>query len=340
MRLKWPATFPGTTVMFCLLALLAGSANAITLKIATLSPDGSSWMNIMRDASQEISEKTAGRVEIRYYPGGVMGNDQAVFRKIRARQLQGAAVTGGSLASFYSDSNLYNMPFVFNNLAEVDYVRERMDAAIIAGLAENGWTVTGIAEGGMAYIMSQQPIRTPEDLARQKLWIPADSAATLKSLSRYDIKVTTLALPDVLTGLQSGLINTITSSPMAAIALQWHTQVKYITQLPLAYFYGAMAIENKAFARLSTDDQTTVREVFARAFTKLNQQNRADNRNAMDALLNQGVELVELTPDQTRQWLPIAKDTRDSMLASGELTQSMVDRINTLLGTYRQQQAP
>ena len=304
MRLIKAFTAPSLAI---LLACFSVSSFAATLKIATLSPDGSSWMNIMRDAGKQITEQTEGRVKVRYYPGGVMGNDNAVFRKIRARQLQGAAVTGGSLSSFYDDSNIYSLPFIFNDFAEVDYVRQAMDQSIIDGLDNNGWVILGIAEGGMAYIMSQQPIRTPEELAQQKTWIPADSEATLTALASYDINITSLALPDVLTGLQSGLINTITSSPVAAIALQWHTQIKYITEMPISYFFGAMAIDKKAFNKISKADRAIVRKIYQQAFDELNQVNRRDNEKALAALQQQGVELVKLSDQQIQLWLPIAE---------------------------------
>ena len=82
-------------------------ANATTFKIATLSPEGSSWMDMMRSGAKEVAEKTNNRVKIKFYPGGVMGDDMAVMRKIRIRQLQGGAVTIGAVSNFYSDSQVY-----------------------------------------------------------------------------------------------------------------------------------------------------------------------------------------------------------------------------------------
>ena len=113
-------------------------ANATTFKIATLSPEGSIWMKVMRAGADELAEKTNNRVKIKYYPGGVMGDDMAVMRKIRIRQLQGGAVTLGTVSSYFSDSQVYSLPMLFRNLDEVSYVSQQDAVDQIAyGTAEH-----------------------------------------------------------------------------------------------------------------------------------------------------------------------------------------------------------
>ena len=58
------------------LLCLSGPAAATTFKIATLSPDGSIWMKLLREGAAEISERTGDRVSFKFYPGGVMGDDK------------------------------------------------------------------------------------------------------------------------------------------------------------------------------------------------------------------------------------------------------------------------
>ena len=154
--------------VFALLAallLLAGhSSHAATFKVATLSPDGSFWMKTMREAGKEVAAATDNRVKFKWYPGGVMGDDKAVLRKMRVGQLQGAALPMGELLSFYPDSQAYGIPFLFNSYEEVDYVRSQLDASLIAGFAEGGMEVLGIAEGGFGYFLTNAPVRVPTDL--------------------------------------------------------------------------------------------------------------------------------------------------------------------------------
>ena len=129
------------------------SAKNMTFKIATAAPDGTMWMQEMRAAAEQIEKRTAKRVEFRFYPGGVMGSDKSVLRKIRIGQLHGGLITGGGLASVYTDANLYSLPFLFRNYKEVDFIRGKMDPVLIAGLKKKGYISFGFSEGGFAYLM-------------------------------------------------------------------------------------------------------------------------------------------------------------------------------------------
>ena len=127
---------------------------ARTFKIATTAPDGSFWMKQMRVGAKEVKKETNGRVKFKFYPGGVMGSEEVALKKIRIRQLQGAAVSNGSLADFYPDSQIYALPMLFNSFEEVDYVRKLIDKNIIKGLENAGMISFGLSEGGFSYAMS------------------------------------------------------------------------------------------------------------------------------------------------------------------------------------------
>ncbi len=138
-----------------LLISLSTTSLAYTFKVATLSPEGSYWMQSMRKAGKEIAKRTDNRVRFRYYPGGVMGNDRAVLKKIRIGQLQGAAFSGGALTPTAPSTQVYNLPRVFTSYDEVDYVRKGMDSTIVKEFEDKGFVNFGLAEGGFAYLMSK-----------------------------------------------------------------------------------------------------------------------------------------------------------------------------------------
>ena len=146
------------STLLLLLLLSPSSQAATTLKIATLAPDGTNWMKQMRAAAKQIKQQTEGRVKIRFYPGGVMGNDNSVLRKIRIGQLHGGALTGGGLSIIYKDAHLYTLPFQFRNLEEVDAVRQIMDPQILEGIKKQGYISFGLSEGGFAYLLSNSPV--------------------------------------------------------------------------------------------------------------------------------------------------------------------------------------
>ena len=276
--------------LFLLSALL--QVQAKEFKIATVAPDGSSWMQEMRRGAGEIAERTQDRVTLKFYPGGIMGDEKNVLRKIRIGQLHGAALTTLGLARIYPENQIYNLPLKFETYEEVDYVRARMDAGIIKGLEERGFIAFGLGEGGFIYIMSQVPVHRISDLKDQRVWLPEGDTISLTLMDVAGISPVTLPLTDVLTGLQTGLITTIGSTTSFAIALQWHTKIKYLTEAPLFYAYGTFVIQRKAFNKLNQTDQAVVRDVLGRVVEKLNQQTRKDNESAKQALLNQGVKLV------------------------------------------------
>ena len=328
--------------VFVLLAALLLSAgqpsHAATLKVATLSPDGSFWMKTMREAGKEVEAATDNRVKFKWYPGGVMGDDKAVLRKMRVGQLQGAALPMGELLSFYPDSQAYGIPFLFNSYEEVDYVRSQLDDSLITGFAEGGMEVLGIAEGGFGYFLTAEPVRVPADLQQQKVWVPQNDVVSARLAQSIGVTPIPLTLPDVLPGLQTGLVNTVAVSPMGAIVLQWHTRVAHITDIPLMYFCGVISLTGKSFNKLSADDRAVVKAVFGKAFKLIDERNRMDNVKAFEALTNQGVETVVLTDAERDAWLAMQAPGEQMMQSEGQLSTEALERIKGLVEAFRQSQ--
>ncbi len=322
-------------VMVFLLVMLARQAQAKLFKIATLSPDGSVWMKKMKEGAFELAQKTNNRVRIKYYPGGVMGDDKAVLRKIRIGQLHGGALVGGSLSKFYSDNQIYSLPLTFRSFEEIDYVRKHLDQKIADGLEKGGFVIFGIAEGGFAYVMSKKPIRTVDDMRRQKVWIPDNNTMILEAVKAFDITPIPLPIADVRAGLQTGLINTVTIPPIGAVALQWHTQIKYLMNEPFLYIYGVLAIDLKAFKKISPEDQAMFREIMGRIFFDLNRINRQDNVKALEALGNQGIEFTAIPDESKAKWYKDAASVPKRLIETGGLSQDMISTLESLLKEYR-----
>lgn len=285
-----------------LLATFVAPSYAITLKLATILPDGTSQMQAMRAGGKEIEKLTEGRVKFKFYPGGVMGNDASVMRKMRIGQLHGGAFTSGTMAELYPDAQIYSLPFLLRNKAEVDHIRSKFDAEIFAGLEGVGMVPMGIASGGFAYLMGQKPISNLSDLNDKKLWLPQGDKLVEIAIEEIGANGVPLGLGDVYTGLQTGLIDTAGTSPAGAIALQWYTQVKYVTDYPLGYLAGWLAIGQKAWRKISAEDQEVVKSVWKRVYDEIDADTWAGAENAIDALKNQGIEFVSVSPDDKLNW--------------------------------------
>lgn len=316
-------------------SLLGVQAQAVTFKVATLSPDGSGWMKMLREGAAEVAERTDGRVTFKFYPGGVMGDDKAVLRKIRSGQLHGAVITAGGLSQVYSDIQLYTLPMVFDNLAEVDYVRSRMDPVLMSGLRERGFVGFGIAEVGFAYAMSKEHVETFEEIRAQKVWIPDGDPGAEMAIRTFDITPIPLSIADVLSGLQTGLIDSVAVPPVGAIALQWHTQLKYVFDLPLLYVYGLLTVRDRQFDALSAGDQAIVSEVMGEVVKRVNAQNRVDHERAVEALKKQGLIFTVPTPAEAARWKGLAEQASAEMIARGVISGALYEELERQLAAFR-----
>ena len=329
------------TIIVLLAALFfAPAAQALTLKIATIVPDGSSWLVEMRRAGKEIEKKTEGRVKLKFYPGGVMGGDKTVLRKIRARQLQGGAFTSGALAEIFPDIEIYSLPLVFKNYDEVDYVRAEMDEKLKAGLAKRGFEVLSISDGGFAYVLSQVPVNRVEDLKGMKFWSVEDDKMTEVALDVAGVAPVPLPIADVYTALQTGLIDTVAAPPMGAIAFQWHTKVNYLTDVPLMYLTGVLVVDKRAFDKISPADRKVVRETIKLASRSLEEEGRRGELSAREALQNQGIEFVSAeSEEEVLRWHQMSEEAIAKLRGMNRYSNENMDEMLEILEQYRGQRA-
>ena len=333
-----------TSLALCALPLVLlgpiGSTNATakTLKIATLMPEGSGFVTEMRQAGKNIESRTEGRVHLKFYPGGVMGNDKTVMRKMRIGQIHGAALPSGPLASVFPDIEIYSLPLFFRDYGEVEYVRERIDKKLKTGLADAGFTALSISDGGFAYLFSRSAIQSVEDLPESKIWIPEDDIMSQTALELAGASPIPLPTADVYTGLQTGLIDTVAAPPMGAIAFQWHTKVRTMTNVPLMYLIGIFTIDSKAFNKLRQEDQEVLREEIADASRRLDRATRQGDADALAALKNQGIDVVMVSStDELERWHEISIRAMDRLRKSNRYSNDLLDEMIQLVDAYREE---
>ena len=314
-----------------------GSVQAYTFKVATLSTDGSVWMEKMRAGADEISQKTDSRVNFKFYPGGVMGGDKNVLRKIRFGQLQGAALPSAGLTGIYPDIQLYNLIVKFQSMSEIDYVREQMDDQLLVGLEKKGLVAFGFSEIGLAYTMSTTPVHNITDLQQLKSWVPENNKIAIQAYKALSISPIPLPLRDVLMGLQTGMITSVAGTPTGAIALQWHTKIKYVTNSPLSYIFGVFFLDKKAFNKISKADRLVVREVMAKTVNEVDKQSRQDNVNAVLALKKLGVEFIDVEDAAANELKAVMEAANQEIVSKSGLSSRLVEMLDKYLAAFRAQ---
>ncbi|MBS0590202.1 MAG: TRAP transporter substrate-binding protein DctP [Proteobacteria bacterium] len=318
---------------FLLIASVA--THAATIKIATIAPDGTTWMTEMRAAASAIKTKTADRVELKFYPGGVMGDSATVLRKIKIGQLQGAAFTGGEAAAITPDATVYSQPFQFRSESEIDAVRAKVDPLLRASFEKAGFAVPGIAGGGFAYLFSVNDVHDAATLKAAKVWVPQGDRVAEAAFKAADVTPIPLPIADVYTSLQTGLIDAAASTTAGAIAFQWHTKVKHMLDLPLMYVMGYLAIDKKAFDALSEDDRKTIDEEVGAAFVRIEKGARADNLQARATLQGQGVAITAQAAEQRKAWESIGLEARKSLSGADGVSPALSTVVTKTLDEVR-----
>jgi len=264
-----------------------------------------------------------------------MGNEKSVLRKMRVSQLQGGAFTGGGLSQISPDMLLYGLPLLTRSDAEMNSLRQKMDPVLMQLLEEKGFVSFGFASGGYANLMSQEPIHGVTDMKGLKVWVPEGDRVSYAVMESLGLAPVTLPLSDVLTGLQTGLVEVVGTSPLGALAFQWYTRVNYITPMPLAYVYGALVIDKRRFDRLSAEDQSVMRDVLCEMYRNFDKQNSIDNTNAMQALQNQGLTIVQPLAGEYERWSAVAAEQADKMAEQGLYSPEIYAQIQNYLKCSR-----
>lgn len=296
--------FPRLALCAAAFLLLSATAEArMVVKMATLAPDGSVWDKIFKEVGDEWQEATDGEVSLRIYAGGVAGNEPDVVRKMRIGQLHAAVLTVAGMSAIDPGFEVFEIPMFFESYEELFHVQRKMRPIFEQRLADKGYVMLNWGLGGWVHFFSKNPVRVVDDLRKQKLFVGAGSESTVQLWRRNGFQPVALAMTDVMTGLQTGMIEALPSTPLAALSFQWFRLTPYMQDLGLAPLIGATVITRKAWDRLSPEAQKAIREAARESEERLLEEVPDQDRRAVQQMTERGfVTLVEV-PDGTRgEW--------------------------------------
>jgi TRAP-type transport system periplasmic protein len=323
----------------CLLFVFHAAGQEYEIRFASVAPEGSTWMNIMRELDKQVRKESGGRLGFRIYPGGAQGDERDVLRRIRTGQLQAGGFTGVGMGEISPNVRILDSPFLFRSYDEVDMVYDKFGERFAQEFYDNGYVLLGWAEVGFVYVFSNVPIRRPEDMRGVKMWMWEGDPIAEAMFRALNINPIPLSVTDVMTSLQTRMIDAVYTSPLAAIALQWFTRVRYMLDFPLADASGAVLLSRRYFDRLPED----LREILLRNgreyMSKLTSMSREENQRSITAIRNAGVQIVDPpASEEVRKYEEVGREARRSL--TGRLfTREFLIEVEHAIEEYRSQKA-
>jgi len=336
-KLKWMGIFWGA--LFGVVLPLTGMAATVQVKIATLAPEGSPWLQTFGRVNAELQKKTNNQVQLKIYPGGVLGDEKDMLRKMYIGQIHGAVLTSSTLSLIFPEIKVFQAPFMFQTSDEVDYVLKKMDLFFRKGFDEKGFRIMGWSEGGFVRLMSVTPVDTLEKIKKAKVWIWEDAPMARAIFDEAGVSAIPLSVPDVLVGLQTGLVDVVYAPPSGAIALQWFTRTKFMNDVPLIYLMGGIVIKDSFLKKLSPAQQELLEESFSRHMDGLQAMVRKQNREAIEVMVDYGVKILTVPDPEVQQFKELSARALQKMGASGFSAQTL-NELKEHLSVYRRTQKP
>jgi len=325
-----------TNLIICFLFVTSiGFAQKHTIKFATLAPDGSTWMNIMQEFDQELRKQTNGEVGFKIYGGGVLGDEKDVLRKIRIGQLHSGGFTGAGLGEISKTVRILDTPFLFRNYDEVDFIYNKFNEIFTESFSKNGYELLGWAEVGFVYVFAKNPVATLEDMQKTKMWVWQGDQVAEATFKAFGLNPIPLSVIDVMTALQTNMVEGVYNSPLGAVALQWNTKVKYMMEVPLADASGAVLVSNRMFKKIPKQHQQILKDLGQKYMRKLTLLSREDNVKAIETLKKNGIKILPPPDEATlKDYYKVGESARSS-LVDKFYSKSLLKQVESALVDFR-----
>jgi TRAP-type C4-dicarboxylate transport system substrate-binding protein len=283
-------------------SLLAGASKPVIVKMASLAPDGSPWHEVLQEIAQDWRELSGGKVRLKIYAGGVVGDESDMVRKLRIGQIQAAALTAEGLS--YIDRGVYalSIPLLASSYQELDWIRDRMEPELKARFADQGFKVLAWADVGWVYWFTRHPVRTPDDLRSQRIFTWAGDAQSPKLWKAAGFQAVSLSAMDVLPGLETGLIDAVDASPMTVASFQWFGTAKHMTNLPWAVLTGALIITQDVWMQIPAELRPLLEDAVTKRTLRIKNEIRYLDDEAVEVMKKHGLEVIDITPAEKALW--------------------------------------
>lgn len=335
-RLRWNRCLFVLVVWTLTCLPVAGvGAQTIRIRVGTVAPRGSVWaeeLEVMRQKWRQISD---GRVDLRVYPSGVLGDEIEMLRKVRAGTLQGVALSQIGLSRIDPSAASLSIPFLFRSNDELDYVRERLSDRIAEKLEAQGFVLVNWAEAGWVHFFSKEKMQTPDELRQMKLFTSAGDPESERMWKDLGFNVIPISLTDMSVALQTGMIDAFDVPPLFALLDRSYAQAKFMLDLPVAPIVGGTLIERATWEKIPAAIRPQLLAAAAESGTRLRREVRRLGSEAIDEMRQRGLEIVELDLQGQELWLQEA-EVAYPQLRGTYAPAPFFDEAKRLVEEYRQ----
>lgn len=316
----------------------APTSRAETLKLATLAPEGSPWHDVIVDIAESWKAESGGRITLRIYSGGVAGDDPDVIRKMRIGQLQAGALSGTGLAMITPEIQALQMPMMFSSYEELDYVRDRLAPKLEAITEAHGFKILNWADVGWVRCFARQPVIRPADLKPLKLFTWEGDPTYAEVIKQMGFQPVPMAATDIYTGLQSGLINAVPTTPIAALSFQWFGLANHMTDIKWAPLVGGLVITAAAWRTLPDDLKPKLVRAAQEAAMRARGRIRPLEDEAVAAMQTHGLVVHKVPPDAIGEWEATGRASYPYLVGK-VVPAAMVAEVERLRDEYRAKKA-
>lgn len=298
------------------------------IRIASLAPPGSSFVKVLKAWSRTLQKETEGRVELRVFSGGSEGSDRDLVQRIKAGKLDAAGVATTGLSMIAPELQALTAPGLLTDDAQLDRVREKLDAQLQKLIEDGGFKLLAWGDGGKNRVFSSTAFSTPGDLAGRTAWAGKDNPVALEYVKALGANPVRVGSSGVFPGLTNGKLEIVPASAMAAVAFQWYTKLKYMTSSNFNIIVGGSIISKKKLEELSEADQKTLLDTAKRAASKLDEIVARDDARAYQTLLSRGLQEVS-TEANKAAWDAVAAKAREGLAQRGVYSKSLLKAVET-----------
>ena len=296
-----------------LAALPRPVAAQAVVKLATLVPEGSVWDKALRDMGAEWSSATQGRVTLRVYPGGVAGDEPDVVRKMRIGQLQAAAITTAGLASIDPSFNVFNVPMFVTSYPELYATLEKLEPMLRQRLEAKGFVLLSWGHGGWVYFFTKHPVESVDGLKKTKMFTWAGDDNMVSTWKGKGFNPVPLAATDIMTGLQTGMIDAYPTTPLLGLTLQWYRQTPHMVGMGMAPLVGGLVMSKTAWQKLPESDRTLVQAACDRMERRLEVEVPRQDTTAVAEMQKRGLKVVPVPAAKAAEFRAVAEEFAASL---------------------------